>query len=75
MYRCISFCSLSRDAKYAIEISLRLGRTSSKEQYAYLYKENSGITVTNQYQYPDSEDVFQREPYAVQFSVSELGMM
>ena len=68
-----SFCFLTRDPRYAIEMSERRGKSNSKEQYAYLYKQYTGISVTKKYQYPDYEDVFQREPYAVEFTVNELG--
>ncbi|KAI0220888.1 Deoxyribonuclease-1 [Lamellibrachia satsuma] len=52
---------------YAMTISERLGRSSSKEQYAFLYRDDSGISVTATYQDPDTADLFQRPPYAVHF--------
>ncbi len=51
---------------YEYVIGPRLGRTSSKEQYAFMYKSGS-ITVTNTSTYPDTEDVFHREPFIGQF--------
>jgi endonuclease/exonuclease/phosphatase family metal-dependent hydrolase len=47
-------------------LSERLGRTSSKEQYAFFYKQST-VGVVNVYQWPDVNDVFEREPYIVRF--------
>lgn len=60
------------NAKYAydqfdMELSPRLGRTSSKEQYAFLFRKKSGLTVVRAYVYDDRNDIFQREPYVVLF--------
>ncbi|CAK8678616.1 unnamed protein product [Clavelina lepadiformis] len=53
--------------RYNFVVSKRSGRTSSKEQYGYIYR-SSRIRVINEYQYPDTDnDVFEREPYSVQF--------
>ncbi len=55
---------------YAMQISDRLGRTSSKEQYAFFYRP-SQLSVRDAYHYDDSlgedGDTFEREPYVVQF--------
>jgi len=51
---------------WAMRLSERLGRTSSKEQYAFFYK-TSTVSVVNIYQWPDVGDVFEREPYIVRF--------
>ena len=55
---------------YALVISDRLGRTTSKEQYAYLYRP-SALTVVDQYHFDDgiepSADLFEREPFIVRF--------
>jgi len=51
---------------WRMELSERLGRTSSKEQYAYFYK-TSTVSVVNRYQWPDVGDKFEREPFAVRF--------
>lgn len=51
---------------YTHETSARLGRTSSKEQYSFIYRTDS-VTVAATYQYPDTEEAFQREPFAVKF--------
>ncbi|KAK2146996.1 hypothetical protein LSH36_574g00010 [Paralvinella palmiformis] len=54
---------------YGISISERLGRTSSKEQYAFFY-DQSIFTVLDEYTYHDNSDVFEREPYIVTFGVT-----
>ena len=52
-------------AAYNMSISERLGRTNSKEQYAFLYR-TARVEILSIHQFDDSaEDVFQREPYTV----------
>jgi len=58
---------------YAMSLSTRLGRTSSKEQYAYFYK-TSIVSVVNTYQWPDTADFFEREPYIVRFRASSYAV-
>eukprot|EP00794_Sanderia_malayensis_P007555 gene7555-8392_t len=59
---------------YGIAVSSRLGRTSSKEQYAYLYNQQM-LTVDDHYVYDDSaKDIFQREPFVVKFTSTKLAM-
>ena len=53
--------------KYDFVVSDRLGRTTSKEQYAYLYNTQTIQQFGNPYTYPDSSDLFQREPYVAEF--------
>lgn len=53
---------------YAMSVSTRLGRTSSKEQYVFYYKTSSGLTLESAEVYNDSADIFEREPYIVKFS-------
>ncbi|XP_078609974.1 deoxyribonuclease-1-like [Branchiostoma floridae x Branchiostoma japonicum] len=60
-------------ADYAMVISDRLGRTNSREQYAFFYRTDVGLTMTNSYHYDDGDesmgnDTFQREPFIVRFS-------
>ncbi|KAI8479423.1 Deoxyribonuclease-1 [Branchiostoma belcheri] len=55
---------------YSMVISHRLGRTTSKEQYAFLYRNGVGLSIPDTYTYDDGEesngtDVFEREPYIV----------
>lgn len=52
---------------YDFVIGPRLGRTSSKEQYAYFYKVST-IAFEGSYTYDDSaNDVFHREPFIAKF--------
>ena len=53
---------------YKYIIGPRLGRTSSKEQYVYLYKEDT-IELLSEYTYIDKNDVFEREPMSAYFKV------
>ncbi|KAL5488567.1 hypothetical protein EMCRGX_G017525 [Ephydatia muelleri] len=50
-------------AVYKLRISERLGTTSSKEQYAFVYRSDT-VKITDDYQYPTNED-FERPPYSV----------
>ncbi|XP_033624640.1 deoxyribonuclease-1-like [Asterias rubens] len=53
--------------KYEMVVSKRLGRTNSKEQYAYFYK-SSKLTLITSYVYNDERgDVFEREPFIAYF--------
>ena len=65
---------------YKFRISERLGTTSSKEQYAFVYRyavrewfqprvdcmfrRSDTVKITDDYQYPTNED-FERPPYSV----------
>ena len=52
---------------YAMELSTRTGRSSSKEQYSFFYRV-SRVRVIATHQFDDSgSDVFEREPYSVLF--------
>jgi len=53
-----------------VEMSERLGRTISKEQYAFLWsgRVTPGITAL----YPDPGDRFEREPYAMDFTLDDF---
>jgi len=53
--------------KYDFVVSERLGRTTSKEQYAYLYNTQTMQQIGSPYTYPDSNDLFEREPYVAEF--------
>ncbi|XP_019616286.1 PREDICTED: deoxyribonuclease-1-like [Branchiostoma belcheri] len=66
-------------ANYDMVISDRLGRTTSKEQYAFFYRTDVGLTVTNSYHYDDGDealgtDTFEREPFIVRFSSSRTSV-
>lgn len=63
---------------YDITISPRLGRSSSKEQYAFLFRKDV-LSVKHNYTYDDGRedlqsDTFEREPYIVHFysSVTDI---
>ncbi len=53
--------------QYDYVVGERLGRTVSKEQYAYLYNTQTIQQIGTPYTYPDSNDLFQREPYVAEF--------
>ncbi len=54
---------------YTYITSVRLGRTSSKEQYAYMFKTDVIEQIGSGHVYPDSNDIFEREPYSAHFKV------
>ncbi|XP_063585952.1 deoxyribonuclease-1-like [Penaeus indicus] len=51
---------------YSLSLSARVGRSSQKEQYAIYYKP-SRVTLVSTYQYPDTPDAFEYDPYVVVF--------
>lgn len=53
---------------YEFIVGPRLGRTSSKEQYAFFYR-TGVIEVTGSYTYSDGNDEFHREPFIALFKV------
>ena len=53
--------------KYDFVVGERLGRTTSKEQYAYFFNTETMQQVGSTYTYPDPNDLFQREPYVAEF--------
>ncbi|RUS83767.1 hypothetical protein EGW08_008473 [Elysia chlorotica] len=60
----------SPENPFAFVVSARLGRTSSKEQYGFMYRTKK-LEVVSTYQFDDGvddgTDMFQREPFAVRF--------
>ena len=52
---------------YDFIISERLGRTTSKEQYAYLYNTQTIEPLNPSTTYPEQTDSFHREPYIAPF--------
>ncbi|KAK0153752.1 Deoxyribonuclease gamma [Merluccius polli] len=52
--------------EYGSVASERLGRGVYQEQYVFVYR-TARAAVVDQYQYPDSNDLFSREPFAVRF--------
>lgn len=61
---------------WAFKQSIRLGRSSSKEQYAYIYNKTS-VTILKTYQYGDSHDYFERQPYGVlvEYRKNKFGLL
>ncbi|MDD3043407.1 MAG: endonuclease/exonuclease/phosphatase family protein [Methanosarcinaceae archaeon] len=59
--------------RYSYIVSERLGRTSSKEQYAYIYDCSSVRPVGKALTYPepDGTDPFHRDPYIASFETLE----
>ena len=59
--------------KYNFVISERLGRTTSKEAYAYIYNaETVQFIQDSDYVYDDVDDVFEREPYIASFKIGNF---
>ena len=54
---------------YDVRVGPRVGRTSSKEQYAYMYDTLTIEALSNYYTYDDVGDLFEREPFVAQFKV------
>ena len=58
----------AKGPKYDFTRSERLGRTTSKEAYAYFYNtETVEFILGSDYVYDDVDDVFEREPYVASF--------
>ncbi|XP_070537345.1 deoxyribonuclease-1-like [Ptychodera flava] len=51
---------------YSLELGPRVGRTSSKEQYAYYYR-HAKVSVTDKYTYADPNDILERPNHNVRF--------
>lgn len=58
--------------QYNYIIGSRLGRSSSTEQYAYIYKKNV-VSVVHSYEFNDSSDYFEREPLIGLFEFISTG--
>ncbi|XP_029657844.1 deoxyribonuclease-1 isoform X1 [Octopus sinensis] len=64
---------------YSMKLSDRLGRTYSKENYAFYYRNDTGITIVDSFHYDDGSeekgvDTFEREPFVVKFSIPSLSV-
>ena len=59
------------ESTYEIILSERLGRTSSKEQYAFFYN-TSTIDFIDDFQFEDVGDLFEREPYMAHFKAGNF---
>ena len=58
--------------KYEYIGSKRLGRTSSKERYAFIYNTKTVKFNDFLYVYNDTDDVFEREPFVAYFSSGDF---
>ncbi|XP_077993742.1 deoxyribonuclease-1-like isoform X2 [Glandiceps talaboti] len=67
IYALLNAVNSASSQQYSLAISPRLGRTSSKEQYGFLYRPDK-VTVIDSYTYNDVSDFFEREPFIVRFS-------
>ena len=54
---------------YEVLVGPRVGRTTSKEQYAYMYDTRTIEALSNSYTFNDIGDLFEREPFVAQFTV------
>jgi endonuclease/exonuclease/phosphatase family metal-dependent hydrolase len=63
----------SDGSQYSYIVSERLGRTTSKEQYAYIYNSNTVESTDEGQTYPEPEgtDPFHRQPYIASFKATE----
>ena len=57
---------------YDYVVSPRLGRTSSKEQYVFVYDTKTMQYTGKSFVWDDSNDIFEREPFAAQFKSGDL---
>jgi len=65
--------NLVEGSKYSFVRSERLGRTTSKEAYAYIYNtETVQFIQASDYVYNDVDDVFEREPYIASFKIGNF---
>ncbi len=72
VYELLDIVNDNGAGEYELLLSDRLGRTSSKEQYAYFYRKEV-LAVLDSYHYDDGLepdlDSFQREPFLARFQV------
>nr|XP_054751436.1 deoxyribonuclease-1-like [Lytechinus pictus]XP_054751437.1 deoxyribonuclease-1-like [Lytechinus pictus] len=66
IYQLLDEVNSASGNQYAMALGPRVGRTSSKEQYAYFYK-HSEFQVKGSFTYEEPNDEFEREPYVVNF--------
>lgn len=58
-------------SQYDYVVGERLGRTVSKEQYAYIYNNQTIELIGSPYTFPDPSDIFHREPYIANFKARD----
>lgn len=75
IYDLLSKVNHGEQEPFMMELSPRLGRTISKEQYAFFYRPDAGLEVKASYVYNDvyvsansTMDKFEREPYILAFT-------
>ncbi len=61
----------SDGSSYSYLVSDRLGRTSSKEQYAYVYNTRTVEPIGTAFTYPQTNDIFHRTPYIASFKSTD----
>lgn len=71
IYQLLEQLNAKSEKTYSIEISARLGRTMSKEQYAFIYRTDH-IKVLDVRTFEDANDDFEREPFIGHFKAGEL---
>lgn len=78
IHELLNLVNNSGGEQYALILGPRAGRTSSKEQYAYIYKP-SVITILGQLEFDDGlepdQDTFEREPFIVYASFPGLDVI
>jgi deoxyribonuclease-1-like protein len=57
--------------RYEVLLGPRIGRTSSKEQYAFYYRTSTIIPIGITETWKDTNDQFEREPFLAMFKVKE----
>jgi endonuclease/exonuclease/phosphatase family metal-dependent hydrolase len=60
--------------QYNYVVSDRLGRTTSKEQYAYFYNTQKIEVIGIPYVFNDSNDLFEREPFVANFKAKNSSL-
>lgn len=74
IYELLDAINDETDDPFEMQLSDRLGRSSSKEQYALLYR-SSKLTWLDSYHYDDGvepdADLFEREPYIVRLQAAD----
>ncbi|XP_002737115.1 deoxyribonuclease-1-like [Saccoglossus kowalevskii] len=74
VYDLLDELNAQNNGAFSLELGPRVGRTSSKEQYAFYYRHDV-VSVVRSYTYDDSKhDYFEREPHMVDFSTSHSAL-
>jgi len=75
IHELLSQLNAKHNGAYELLLAPRAGRTSSKEQYAFIYK-SEAMTVLSSYTYDDGiepdADTFEREPFVVYADIKGL---